>query len=253
MDDRTKSVTEGVVADHRTEEIRAEIEETREDMTETINAIQDKLRPGNIVAGATERVREATTEKVRHMANRASDAAERQNLLPAALIGIGTAWLLMNRSGRGSRSYGEYSTGAPRNTEYGSPEDYSRAVGTRGASEPAGGVDVSAMAGRATERAGELAHDARERVQRTTRRAQSQLQRAINENPLAVGAAAVILGAAVGLALPETEHENEWMGETRDTVLDKAQDVARTTAERVKDAASDVVAGTITGSSADQS
>ena len=35
------------------------------------------------------------------------------------------------------------------------------------------------------------------------------------------------LGAVIGMALPETEKENEWMGETRDQMLDRAQDMAR--------------------------
>lgn len=263
MDDRTEGVVEEAVADHRTSEIRAEIEQTREDMSETIDAIQEKLRPANIVAGATERVKEATTEKVRHMANRASDAADRQNLLPAALIGIGTAWLLMNRSGRRSETYDQYESGPGvwRNTEYSSDEYYG-AVGTRGADSSGADVNVSGMAGRATERAGEIADRAKERagemastaraaVRRTSYRAQNQLQRAINENPLAVGAAAAILGAAVGLALPETERENEWMGEARDTVVDRAQELAREAKDKVTNAASDAVAGTITGTSND--
>jgi ElaB/YqjD/DUF883 family membrane-anchored ribosome-binding protein len=46
----------------------------------------------------------------------------------------------------------------------------------------------------------------------------------INENPLAVGAAAFALGAVVGLAIPSTRYEGELMGETRDQLLKKAQD-----------------------------
>jgi ElaB/YqjD/DUF883 family membrane-anchored ribosome-binding protein len=46
----------------------------------------------------------------------------------------------------------------------------------------------------------------------------------INENPLAVGAAAFALGAVVGLAIPSTRYEGELMGETRDELLKKAQD-----------------------------
>lgn len=251
MDDRTKGVTEEAVTDHRTREIRAEIEQTREDMSETIDAIQEKLRPGNVVAEATERVKDATTEKVRHMANRASDAADRQTLLPAALIGIGTAWLLMNRS-KGDDPYLRYDSGSSgwrnRNREYAADDTY-RAVGTYGSDSR--DTDVSGLASRATERAGEMGEQARAAVRQTSRRAQNQLQRAINDNPLAVGAAAVVLGAAVGLALPETERENEWMGEARDTVVNKAQDLARGAADRAKDAASEAVASSITGSAND--
>ena len=70
----------------------------------------------------------------------------------------------------------------------------------------------------------------------------------MDENPLMVGAAAMVLGAAVGMALPETQRENEWMGEARETVVDRAQEVARTAADRVKDVATDAVVGSVTGS-----
>ena len=108
----------------RTQEIRAEIEHTREEMSETIEAIQERLQPGNIVAGATERVRAAATEKVRNMADSASETARnamertremtgdfaeigRQNTIPAAMIGVGVAWLLIDRfrEGQSHRSW----------------------------------------------------------------------------------------------------------------------------------------------------
>lgn len=249
MEDRTERMTDDPAVDHRTQEIRAEIEQTRDDMSETIDAIQEKLRPGRIVAEATSSVTDATREKVRDMAYRASDAADRQTWIPAAMIGIGTAWLLMNRSR--SRSDEEYETGpnAWRETGYAGDTESARVVGTRGEDTSAGVRSaVSGMAGQVAERAGEVADNARQTVRQTSRRAQNQLQRAIRENPLAVGAAAAILGAAVGLALPETERENEWMGETRDNVLDKAQDLAREAKDKVKNAASDAVANTLTGS-----
>lgn len=247
MDDRTTGMTADRAAERRTAEIRQEIEDTREDLSETIEAIQEKLRPANVVAGATDRVKSATTEKVRHMRHTASEMADRQNLLPAALIGIGTAWLLMNRSSRPRTAYWEHDepAGSWRGAAEREGSGAYGAVGTQGTATER----VSAMAGRTSERAGELADSARTAVRETSRRAQNHLQRAIHENPLAVGAAAAILGAAVGLALPETERENQWMGEARESVLDRAQDLAREAKEKVKQAASDAVGSTLTGSS----
>jgi hypothetical protein len=40
----------------------------------------------------------------------------------------------------------------------------------------------------------------------------------LQENPLAVGTLAVGVGAAVGLAIPETSKEHEVMGEARDNL-----------------------------------
>jgi prefoldin subunit 5 len=62
----------------------------------------------------------------------------------------------------------------------------------------------------------------------------------LDENPMTVGALAVGAGAAIGLAIPETSKEHEVMGEARDTVVEKAQDVqqrAQQVAEEAQGAA----------------
>jgi len=42
------------------------------------------------------------------------------------------------------------------------------------------------------------------------------------------------------MTLPETDIENEWMGEARDTVVERAREVASDAAERVGTAADQV-------------
>ena len=53
-------------------------------------------------------------------------------------------------------------------------------------------------------------------LRRGGQQARAQLHRMASENPLLVAAGAVLIGAAFGLALPETERENSLMGEARD-------------------------------------
>ena len=246
----------------RTRQIRAEIQHTREEMAETVEALQERLRPANVIADATDRVKEATTAKVKSMAETAGETAQgvmretrdraydvvegaRQNPIPALMIGAGVAWLLMGRSnnreqaryrGRGSSGYtaagfrpGEYYRD---DTEPAySDVDYREGDNRQGFA--AGSVD------RFTDRARSAATEGYESARRTTYRAQNQVQRMLRDNPLLVGAAAVVVGAAVGAALPETERENEWMGETRDSVVDRAQDAARTAASTVQEVAKD--------------
>ncbi len=292
-------------SDRRTREIQQEIAETRVELSETIDALQEKLKPSNIVSDATDRVKSATTEKVRNMAESASETAQdlyrntgaesvveelRQNPYPALLIGAGVAWMIIDRSrnrGNGSSygyensrwrgssgnqygSYGsssrygtrsaygsnyrgsEYGAGSSGESNYGTGSNYGSgsnyASGSTGYGSSFGENEESGLA----DRARDAMNQARYTTQRTTRRAQNQLQRMMNTNPLLVGAAAMVVGAAIGAALPETERENEWMGDARDSVIDRAQEMAHnavgTVQEVATDAAKEAVSKVVTGS-----
>jgi hypothetical protein len=100
-------------------DIRADIQQTREELSETIGAIQDRLRPRNLVAQAGETVKDATVGKVKEIATSAgdmvTDAAKqtrevagdtvdrvmssgwiqrvRENPVPAIIAGLGLACL----------------------------------------------------------------------------------------------------------------------------------------------------------------
>jgi hypothetical protein len=104
---------------------------------------------------------------------------------------------------------------------------------------------VTEAGGGATARAREYASDAAGSVRRIARQRKNQLQRTLEQNPLLVGASALILGAAFGLVVPETETENEWMGEARDNVIDRARDIARDAANKVQEAAGSVAEGAL--------
>ena len=261
--------------DERARELRVEIAETRGEMSETIEAIQERLTPSNIVANAKESVRNVTTEKVKQMANTAENAADRvmhnsfmdtvrENPVPAAMIGIGAAWLLMK--GRSDSQNDYYYDDAGYRTAYdrmGTRGRYDWRTRTGGAGVPryssmdtedytddaGGGVaDVASnaasragdMASNMASRASEYVDDAGYAVRRTTRRAQSSFDRVLRENPLALGAAATLIGAAIGMTIPATEAENEWMGEARDNVVERARGMASEAAERVQNAAEQV-------------
>ena len=91
----------------RTHEIRAEIEQTREDMSETVNAIQERLRPGAIAARTAETVKQAAVETVREVADSDSVQYVRANPIPTVMVGVGIAglaWLATRgNNGRSSR------------------------------------------------------------------------------------------------------------------------------------------------------
>lgn len=62
--------------------------------------------------------------------------------------------------------------------------------------------------------------------------------------PLAVGGAALGIGLLCGLLLPETRREDEWMGRTRDDLLDKGKDLAKQATDRGREMAMATVEAT---------
>jgi hypothetical protein len=86
----------------------------------------------------------------------------------------------------------------------------------------------------AGDRTREQAGRAQAQAQEQAQRAQGGFERALQENPLAVGIAAIGIGAAVGLAIPSTAKENELMGETRDKLANRAQRQVQEASQRAQ-------------------
>jgi ElaB/YqjD/DUF883 family membrane-anchored ribosome-binding protein len=229
--------------------IKADIEETRVEMTETIDEIEDRLSPRNLAERVKTSVKDATVGRIETMMNSASDRARglaeqgrdvaggmtermKESPIPYVMIGVGVGWLLLNSRGNGSVTYKRdlanrgWSTGRYRDNDELWEEDESQSW-----SESMGD-----MASRARERLGAT----RGRLGDYGSRTQNSLDSWIRQNPLAFGIAALAVGAAIGLSLPETEAENEWMGETRDTLVERAQEMKDNAVETVQE----TIAGT---------
>jgi hypothetical protein len=237
--------------DRRTREIRRDIERTREDMAETVDAIQDRLSPRNLASNAVDSVKTAASEKARELVETEPVQYVRANPIPTAMVGVGIAglaWLAFG--GREADRYGARRPSRARkdwrsNAGYyevdddrgqahterfahgSSAADSTPGMGYRGSSESFG-----RSFGSPTARYGNPG-----RLDLTT----SQLQRSWNENPLLMGAAAAVLGAIVGMAVPETDRENALMGETRDSMVEGVQQTVRDKVDQVQQAASNVV------------
>ncbi len=94
----------------------------------------------------------------------------------------------------------------------------------------------------AQEVAGQVQHQAEQvgyQAQYQARRAQRGYERTMRENPLSLGAVALAVGAAVGLAIPHTHQEDAWLGETRDQLIHEAQNKAGEVVDKVQHVASE--------------
>jgi hypothetical protein len=187
------------------------------------------------------------------MANTAEHAADRvmdssvartvkSNPIPAAMIGVGAAWLIAKgRSGAPRRHEGDY--GRYRTTDaYGAGQrDWRAGQANEGAVGTSGYIDYgSELSG--TPRPTEFG-DVRgyEREYGRSSGPSVSFERVVRENPLVVGAAAALVGVAIGMSLPASDAENRLMGETRDNVVDRAKDLASEAKDKVQDVAGQAV------------
>jgi len=104
------------------EMIRADIEQTRADMSDTINAIQEKLNPQALIDKAKDSVHEATIGRVEQMVTNVTDNAKdtgnsliqmaKDNPIPAALIGLGLGWLFTRNKDTSGNWQPDYRAGS---------------------------------------------------------------------------------------------------------------------------------------------
>lgn len=110
------------------------------------------------------------------------------------------------------------------------------------------GHKVADVAGSVKERASDLGHLTREKASELSyqtrnqaRKAQTGFWQMMEENPLAVGVATLTLGLLGGLALPSTRKEDELLGETRDRLVDRIEEVGREALDKGKQVAGTAV------------
>lgn len=100
---------------------------------------------------------------------------------------------------------------------------------------------VQDRAGQMVDRVQHTAERAKHMASEQKDRATDSFQRTLTENPIAVGIGALVIGAAVGMILPETPVENRWMGETRDQMMETAKQKAQEVGHKVQSVASETV------------
>lgn len=263
-----------VFADEAKEKLHAAVQET---IQTAKDAVYDATigKAANVMHNVTDTVGGAAQQVGKTISQSSSSVFEtlRQNPLPAALIGAGIGMLLMRRNrkqtypyernasfdrynvdegytnsrsytgGRTQQAQSQASSGASHTqSTIGEAFDSARETASSVASQTRN--QVSNIAGQVSEQVSSLGSQAREQVGNlgsqvhdVTRRAQTQYEHSLQENPLAVGAVALALGAAVGLALPSTRVENRLMGEAHENLVQVAEEAARDTIVKVKEVA----------------
>lgn len=251
------------------DEIRAEIERTRSEMHETVDALGARLSAGQIFDEIWHRMRSSGGD---------GGSVLKEHPVPLALMGLGLGWLAVEKATGGSHDH----TTRTRTTQYdatgaayGSPtsppsafldedtnergaldkvKEKASSIGDRVSTKAHDAQErVSQKAHEATDRARETAEGARQRAEgaaasvrdsarNTMHRARSGFDRLSEEQPLALGAIAFGLGIAAGMAAPTSRWEDEHLGDASDRVKETAKHAAEELKHTVEEAGSEVKA-----------
>jgi len=180
---------EATPSSQRPDDIESEIRRTRERMGDEVAAIGDRLRPARIKQRATEAVKRKGANLFR---------TAKENPVPTAIVALGLTLLFRARSKQRQTENGHgFKEGLKEKTQ--------------------------TLAGDAREKIG----DAAEQVSQTAKNTGVTLENFFERNPIIAGAGAVVLGAAVGALIPETQKEKKLMGRARDQIVDKTKSVVQ--------------------------
>jgi len=249
--------TDGDIEAHK-----ARIAETRAEMSQTIDCLQEKLNPQRIKNQVTASVRGATVGRAQQMLDNTRYGLMdrvRANPIPAAMVAIGLGWLFTRQpdneylyeeaglAGRARDRMDETRSMAQSRMEDARTMAQSRVDDAKTMAqsrvESAKTMAQSRMddlTGRAQDTMSQVQNRAsamtdQARYQAT--RARGGFEQMLDENPLAVGAIALAVGAAIGLSAPTTSKENEVFGETRDRLMDRAQSTAQDAVQKAQQVA----------------
>ena len=224
--------------------LEREIDAKRAEISGTVAALENKLSPGEIF----ERVLGFARGNGREFADNLS-ASVKANPVPMLLTGVGLAWMMVNqqRGPEASRYYyreDSVGTGVYGTATYGDDsasgvrakagELRDRASGSMESAKAKLGSARDSMSDQA-HRAGDAMHRAGSSVRRHAGEAREGLDSMLREQPLAVAAIGIALGALFGGMLPPTRREDELMG----SAADRARRMAREKAEEARDMATE--------------
>ena len=227
--------------------LEREINETRAEMDRTLDALERKLSPGQLLDQAMGFARE-------HGGDFASNLGQsvKENPMPALLTAVGVAWMLASSNrpkpsmcdlddrveSQRVTSTGSETGNQPRLLRRAGEQAKASAEGMRaGAAEQVRSVVAGARQTLSSSR-GTL----EDQIRRTSDTAQVQAQRfresftkIFEEQPFLVGALGIAVGAAIGAVLPATEKEDRLFGEVRDQTLSEVKERGAEAYNQVKE------------------
>jgi ElaB/YqjD/DUF883 family membrane-anchored ribosome-binding protein len=213
--------------DKRPEEILAEIDRTRDEMDRTLSAIEHRLTPGQLVDQGLDYLRHSgAAEFVQNLGGTA-----KQNPLPIALTAIGIGWLMALGREPAQPNYGSTSTSGLRDGVSAMRDKASGAMHSASDTLASAKDRVSGSMYSMRDRAGQVTESAKLRWDR----ARGGVDYLVREQPLALGAIGLAVGAILAAMAPRTQKEEELMGEASRNLMEKAKETGSQQLEKAQE------------------
>lgn len=224
-------------------QLEREVQQQRRELNETMRALEDRFSSREIYNQASSYLREHGREYAESFSN-----SVKANPMPVALTAIGLLWMMIGQR-RPAPYYGARSSQPGKLKQAGSQlreraasasseaartgqnlreraSDAGHALSERvseGISGMREGMSHSReRMGHARERAGY----ARERMGHALQGGRSNMEHLLHDQPMAVGAIGIALGAIIGAAMPRTRTEDRMLGNIGDEARSKATQLA---------------------------
>ena len=202
--------------------LEREIDQQRAEIGNIVHALESKLSPGQMIDTALGYAKGGGGEFLHNLTD-----TVKANPVPTLLTSIGLVWLMAGQNRRTDYS-DSASTGPSMTDKLAAKASGLKQQGT-GIKEKAAQMSHSASSslGNARHRVGDSSRHAAESLRHTADRARGGFTQLLNEQPLALGAMGIALGALLAASVPPTRREDELMGQKSDELTGKIKDKAR--------------------------
>lgn len=195
------------------ETLEREIDQQRESISSIVHELENKLSPGELLDRA---LRYAKGNGGEFFGNLGETV--KANPVPTLLTALGLTWLMMGQnrsaSASGHASLSDQAAGAKRQAQH--------------LKDKAGQLreELGSNWDSTRQRLSDSSHQAADTLRHQAERARDGVEHMLAEQPLALGAIGIAVGALLGAALPPTRQEDRLLGETSDRLTDKAKALA---------------------------
>jgi len=250
----TRNENLGSNGSRRPVQIMAEINRTRADMDQTLNAIEQRLTPGQLVDQGLDYLKHSGARE--YAANLGSSV--KTNPLPVTLAAIGIAWMMASNNREPAASGSSSGPGigermqSAKDSLQSTKDSLTSSVQSTKESLTSGVESARQTLSSGMQSARERASQLGDTAGRQIERARDNWDYVLRENPLVLGAVGLAIGALAAALAPRTRAEDQMMGQARDNLVDQAKragtakleeakQMAASTVNTVKDAAADTV------------